>query len=359
MKTGKTLTELAQELDRQQKVKKDYLVDTRSLQMGWDNDNFMLGMYDGDYSSETPLAEFSINDTAHGQIASRLSIPVKYYDRMRGNYPELLQENVNGWFRKNPERRMVRVLDGTARAFLSDSYRRIDNYEIAEAVLPILGEMPDMRVESCEITETRMYIKVVNPRLQGEVSKGDIVQSGLVISNSEVGLGSVKVQPLIYRLVCLNGMIINDAGVRKYHIGRVNEAGENFELFSSETLKADDTAFLMKIRDVTRAAIDEVQFQRVIALMKEASGAAITTDDIPKMVELATSDYGVSKGESKGILDYLIKDGNLSLYGLSCAVTRFSQDVQGYDRATELESIGYDILTMSGNEWVKLNRAAA
>ena len=48
---------------------------------------------------------------------------------------------------------------------------------------------------------------------------------------------------------------------------------------------------------------------------------------------------------------YLIHGGNLSLYGLSNAVTCFSQDVSNYDRASELESIGYDVLSMSAKKW--------
>jgi len=359
MKTGRSLQDLAAELDRQRQVKKDYLIDTRSLYLGWSGEDYTLDMFDGAATSQNKMAAFAINEHTHRQIANRLNIPAKYYDRMREEFPGLLQNNVNGWFNNSPETRMVRVLDGTARAFLSDSYRRIDNFEIAETVLPVIFEMEDAQIESCEVTENRMYIKVVNPRLQDEVSKGDIVQSGLVISNSEIGLGSVKVQPLIYRLVCLNGMIVNDAGIRKYHVGRTNESNESFEMYSNETLKADDAAFMMKVRDITRSVIDEVQFKRVIDMMKEASGARITSNDIPRFVELAASDYHISQGESKGILDHLIKDGNFSLYGLSCAVTRYSQDVQSYDRATELESIGYDILTMPKTEWKTLNSSAA
>jgi hypothetical protein len=36
-----------------------------------------------------------------------------------------------------------------------------------------------------------MYIKAICPRIQAEVKKGDIVQAGIAISNSEVGMGSV------------------------------------------------------------------------------------------------------------------------------------------------------------------------
>lgn len=70
-------------------------------------------------------------------------------------------------------------------------------------------------------TDTRMYIKVVNERIQTEVVPGDIVQAGILISNSEVGMGSVSVKPLIYRLVCTNGMVA-DVGVGKRHVGRIN-----------------------------------------------------------------------------------------------------------------------------------------
>ena len=48
-------------------------------------------------------------------------------------------------------------------------------------------------------------------RTKGEPGTGDIVQAGVVISNSETGLGAVCIQPLIYRLVCSNGMVVNDA----------------------------------------------------------------------------------------------------------------------------------------------------
>ena len=38
---------------------------------------------------------------------------------------------------------MVRTLDGHARAFLSDRYRRLDNYDLCEHVLPILQRLPE------------------------------------------------------------------------------------------------------------------------------------------------------------------------------------------------------------------------
>ena len=81
-------------------------------------------------------------------------------------------------------------------------------------------------MKAAKSPKAAMYIKAVNPRLQAEVSPGDIVQAGVIISNSEVGLGSVSIQPLIYRLVCSNGMVVNEAAARRNHVGRVTDSGE-------------------------------------------------------------------------------------------------------------------------------------
>jgi hypothetical protein len=304
------------------------------------------------YPEDAPPISFGMSGLFERQLGAALSIPAKYYDKMREEYPDLLSHNVNGWFERAPSKHTVRTLDGTARAFLSDRYRRIDNYDIAQAALPVIGEMDGARVESCEVTENRMYLKVVNTRLTAEVVKGDIVQAGIVISNSEVGLGSVSVMPLVFRLVCLNGMVVNDLGKRKYHIGRENE--EAWDLYSDETLQADDAAFMLKLADIVRTAVDEARFSIVVDKLREAADARIT-GYVPEVVELTARQYGMSKGEETDILQHLIAGGDLSLYGLSGAITRASQDVSDYDRATALEGLGWDIATMSREQWRTVN----
>ncbi len=350
MKTGRSLQDLAAELNRQIGTKRDFVVSTDAMQMEDGAELFSLhrsldsGMHD--------VEPFGMTDLFHRQLGTALGIPSKYYDKMRTEYPDLLANNVNGWFGHDSNKHTIRTLDGTARAFLSDRYRRIDNYDIANATLPVISEMPDAKVESCEVTDTRMYLKVVNPRLEAEVRKGDVVQAGIVISNSEVGLGSVKVMPLVYRVVCLNGMIINDLGKRKYHIGR--EMEESWELYSDTTLEADDKAFMLKLADIVRTAVDEVKFNMVVDKLREAAQVKITAH-VPQVVELTAKQYGFNKSEEADILQYLITGGDLSLYGLSGAVTRASQDVSDYDRATELEIAGWEIAAMPRETWTAIN----
>ena len=352
MKAGKTLQELAVELDRQQAVKKDLIVDASVLSMDARKDGATLNVMGG-----SMISQYGVGEIAHRQIGQYLKIPAAYYDRMRTEYPQLLALNVNGWFAQAAgEKRMLRTMDGTARALLSDRYRRIDNFEVASAVLPIIRDMDGASVESCELTDSRMYLKVVNPRVTAEVKKGDIVQAGIIISNSEVGMGSVNVSPLIYRLACSNGMIAQDGAVRKYHVGRANEGGEDFSIYRSETIEADDKAFLMKLEDSVKAAVDQARFAAIVDKMREATEATMEAKIVPQVVELASKTYGITEAEGKGILGHLIAGGDLSLYGLANAVTRQAQDVESYDRSTELEATGYKIITMAPALWRSIIR---
>ena len=193
VKTGRTLQELGLELQRQRSVRQDYVADSRSLSFRTEDGDSKLGMSMGE-----KLLEFGVNPLAHQQISTRLGIPLKYYQRMQKEAPALLDANVNNWLQQTRDRRMLRIMDGNVRAFLSDRYRRLDNLELCAAVLPIIKDMKGAVIESCEITDAHLYLKVINRRMKAEVTVGDAVQAGFVISNSEVGLGQDTVAGLFH-----------------------------------------------------------------------------------------------------------------------------------------------------------------
>ena len=218
---------------------------------------------------------------------------------------------------------------------------------------------PDSVIEGASVHEARLragaFLALEHP-VQADVVPGDVVQAGVIISNSETGLGSVTIQPLIYRLVCSNGMVINDAKTRRNHVGRAATSEEDFSIYSNETLLADDHAFVLKIKDTVRAAISEARFAQVVSRMRESTEAMLDTKQLPAIVKLASSSFGITEDESNGVLEHLITGGDFSLYGLANAVTRFSQDVESYDRATKLEEIGYSVMTMSPALFRQMNR---
>ena len=53
-----------------------------------------------------------------------------------------------------------------ARAFLSARYRRIDNYDVVGIVTPVVGEMPEVQFESCELTEDFCIIVLTETAVQ-------------------------------------------------------------------------------------------------------------------------------------------------------------------------------------------------
>lgn len=348
MQTGLSLVDLAKKISGNQALKHDLVADTRNLEIAVDGDKRVA-------VNVPDQGAFPILPVAHDQIAARTEIPARYYNRMMAEQPELLAENVRTWFRAKPEKRMLRTLGGDLRAFLSNRYARIENEEIAEVALPVLADIPDVKFVSSEITDRRMYIQAVTPRIQGEVKKGDVVQAGVIISNSEVGLGSVSISPIIYRLACLNGMVVPDGRFTARHVGgRI----ENIEaLLSDEAKRADDKAVLLKVRDVVRAAVNEAQFGETIAKLQGLTEIRVKGDPA-KAVEVLAKKVGATDAERGGILRSLIEGGDLSGWGLLNAITHQAHTTKSYDRSVEIEQMGGSLITLAPTEWREILEAA-
>lgn len=349
MKTGVSIQELARRIDANRELKHDLIANTRKTALSVHADGKAALAVDGH-------GEFPILPIAHGQIAQRAEYPSRVYDRdlsdpaTRTDFARVITARLH----KTTEPRMLRTLGGDLRAFLSNRYQRIENEEIAAVALPILADIPDVKIVSCELTERRMYIQAVTPRVQGEVKIGDAVQAGVVISNSEVGLGSVSVQPLVYRLVCLNGMIAGD-GMRANHIGR--RIDDNEALWADDTRKADDRAVLLKVRDMVRHAVDAAQFGQRVDKMRALTDRRVTGDPA-KAVEVLAKKIGASEFERGGILRSLIEGGDLSAWGVLNAVTHQAHVAASYDRSIEFEQAGGALLNLAQTEWREILNAA-
>lgn len=363
MKTGKSLSQLAAEIERQSMVKSDLVADTRQLAL-------VVNEVVRDDDSNDPVVQLAVQNgsthvhnlrpIAHAQIAERVGIPQRYYDRMLTEQPDLLAQNVNTWFVANPQRRMVRLLDGDVRAFLSDRYQRIENDDIMRVVLPILLATPGIEVMSTEVTESRLYIKAVTHSVRAEIKSkrvGDIVEAGVLISNSEIGMGAVSIKPFFNFLVCTNGMVRDKDSMRRAHLGG-RQGDENIVQFlTDETKMADDHAVLLKVRDVVNAAMNADQFRLAIDAMQATTGQKITGDPV-KAVEVLTKTFSMNQDEGAAIMRHLIEGGDLSRYGVMNAVTRTAEDLPSYDRATEFETFGGAILDLAQSDWNRIAVAA-
>lgn len=373
MKTGmKDLVALATEIQRRQENKRDVIVSSENMEMVVNEEAKTVQMSAGprilDAVGDFPAVS-TINNIAHDQIASFANIPAKYYDRMLSEEPDLLCFNVNRWFTKQPAVRTFRTLDGTLRALLSNTYRPLENEDLATAVLPILMEDPDLMIMSCDITERRMYIKAVSKRLMLDIPKGatfgqghviyDTLSPAIIISNSEVGLGNLSIESGVYTKQCTNLASWADGGMKRRHVGARNtltEGQEIMHLLSDATKKATDKAVWMQVRDVVKGALDETRFKATVERIKATTERKIT-GDVPAAIEATAAHFGMNKTESASILRHLIEGGSLTQYGLHAAVTRSAEDLPDYDRSSEFERIGAKIIDLSPGDWKEISEA--
>lgn len=300
MKQGRSLSELAGEIERQAAAKVDFLAPTTAIDVGVQEGRAVLRL--GEHEVEVP--ELGIDSYAHGQVSDVTGVPKRYYDRILQQYPNLWATTVNTLLHANQETRLVRTLDGNVRAFLSRSYRRLDNVDLANAVLPVLSAIPDLRIASAEITPRNMFIKVVRDTVTGEVRKGDVVRLGLMIRNSEVGCGAAEATPLVERLICLNGAVVNDWATRGVHLGRTQDTDQVRQLMSGEALRAEDRAFFLKMRDVIRQVLSGSVWQEMLASMQKAAGEPVTGNPV-KVVEKLVKDYQLSEDTGTSVLRFL------------------------------------------------------
>tara|TARA_R100000084_G_scaffold568_1_gene413 strand:- start:172 stop:1242 length:1071 start_codon:yes stop_codon:yes gene_type:complete len=345
-KLGLNINELAKKITDQAEKKVDMVVDSRSMQL--------LPVEQDDVTTNAPVLmsiddskQMEITSTAHRQLATRLQIPYAYYERVMNNNPVLLAENVNNWLGQTQNKRMIRTYqaDGSTvwdlmRADLSNKYLTFDNEDVAEAVLPVMFD-EQLEIISSNVTEKKLYIKAVTDKLTGEIEKGDVVRGGVIVSNSEVGYGSVNVQAFIERLVCMNGMIA-ETSFRRRHIGASHDITD---LLSRDTLNKTSEALVGQVQDVVRNVLSSEGFNNVLGKLRET-----TETEIAKpidAVEIIQKQFRFTEDEKDSVLNHLIKGGDTTKWGLTNAVTRASQDLEDYDRATEFEKFGWDVANLS------------
>jgi hypothetical protein len=383
MKTGKSIVELAEEITRQKQTKRDFVADTRAVEMVT-VDEVIEETEKQATSTDVALAwpnngegliRMPVGDVAHSQLSDRFKVPRKYYDRIRQQHPDLLATTISTLMKREPQQRMLRTLDGKVRAFLSNKYRVLDNDELFEAIFPVLSRM-GVQIVSSEVTERRMYIKFLNPNVtedcpdlmpssyagrENNVSRGgefagyriSQIVAGGVISNSEVGSGRLSIKDLDYNCWCDNGCV-RESVVKQTHVGRSTglDGIDASEFFRDETRKLDDAAFYSKIADTLGAMFNADRFSERIAQMRAAKGDAIdSAAAVPQVVEVVSNRLSLTEGQRDSVLDSIIRDGDLTRWGVANAITAVSQKVDDYDRASEMEEMGGKVLELQPRDW--------
>lgn len=337
------LRQLVDELERQKSNRYDIIVPTEQLNVTYDVGTGKIVMNVPQPDNTTK--QHGITEHAHNQIAEKTGIPQRYYDKMllEGKY-DLFSHNVNTYL-PSKEKRMIRILDNDVRAVLSDRYRPIDNYDIVFSCLEKFKEIQNngmtIEVKRADLTPQHLYLKVLSHDLTGVVlhkEKRTEVYGGIVVSNSEVGVGSFMVEPFMFVPICTNGLISENT-FRKIHLGK--ERGCGLVDWSDETLEFQDMELWSAIKDMITATFNPEVFQKWLDKVNNVSSIEIEKPTIA--IDNVMKRFDLPKTMKDDLVNQFVKEGN-TIWGLSMAVTNLAQKSENYERQVDLEKIGNQIL---------------
>ena len=224
MKKGHDIRNVVQQINNDVKSKKDYIVTLNALEVTTSNNTYPNLEF-----TDAP-DQYSLTDHSMNQLCGKLEIGTQYLRKCLPVSQELVAHNLNFWIKNTKSKElMVRTIErdsdelpNIARAVCSNRYKRIDNDVV---VTHSLNKLMDLGLDIKYVNYDRdtLNVTAVNPKVEGEVSEGDVVQSGVTITNSEIGSGSLMIQPFIYRLVCTNGMVAPRYLNKFYskHVGKI------------------------------------------------------------------------------------------------------------------------------------------
>jgi hypothetical protein len=212
------LGELRDRLAGLAEQQRDIVVNTRELAMSPSTGSLMVG------GSE----RLELRDHAFSQFASRLQIPAPYLRRCD---PDLRSRNVNRWLREEDRDLMLRVEGSDVRAVLSSSYRTVNHLDILGWLESRLGANTPVRFE---LTESYLDMQVIG-RHETSLPQADrdALHRGLHLRNSEVGLARISISAMVYRTICLNGLVMGAGrwAYQRRHVGRAELSGEVRDAF--------------------------------------------------------------------------------------------------------------------------------
>lgn len=334
------LVDLVKELERQRENSLDLVVNSQSLKAIPDGNQWIR--------LEIPeYGDFPLTEWTHSQLAEKLEIPKRYYDRMRNaGKTELLVENVNAWL-GGKERRLVRILDGRIRAILSDRYRIMDNYDVVFLALDEFRKKETIEIYRANLTKTILYLKAVDRTLTVEIREEDVIYGGLIIRNSEVGASAFRVEPFLLRKICENGLI-GKHSLKRIHLGRQTlEIGEIN--WSDETRELEDKALWAKVRDIIRATFDKEIFKSWIERLRESTEVII--EKPTRAVNNIVKHAGLTEEQKSQLLMHFSEH---TKYGLVNAVTTLARGTESVDEQIRLEEFGGKLLDTPEKEFEEI-----
>lgn len=147
----------------------------------------------------------ALRELAFSQLCTRLGAPSSYIRELPGR---LQVACLNHGLVHAQQPALLRLAGGEVRAVLGGAYAPIDDADLLDLVADALDHagLRGSAMVRASATGNTTLMRITMPGDPYVVKPGDVVERGIDITNSEVGLRSVGITPISYRLVCSNGL---------------------------------------------------------------------------------------------------------------------------------------------------------
>jgi hypothetical protein len=264
-----------------------------------------------------------------------------------------------------PKRFMLRTYKPTrkdapyvGRAMLSDRYFPASHVDATYAFMDACNEL-GISVEegdvTADLTDANFFIRVRFPQihtlapefLEGYVNPwtgepGDpIIHAGLVMRNSEVGMGAYMVAPQVVVKVCTNGLTVAKDAIKRAHAGRLNEA-EGLFTRSEDTRRLELELLRSQTKDaITSYLTPDWLIATVNGWSKKASRPLAEPATV---IEVVAKRLGWTADEKEGILNRFITGKQNTAGAVAQALTAHAKEVPSPERAFALEAMAPDAI---------------
>lgn len=250
---------------------------------------------------------------------------------------DLVASQFNHFLENDNNMMKLRTVNGDRiKGIVPRNYKKFDDYDLFALVYDYLIENNfdyDMNIihKDDEYTRIRFMLPRTNINM-GMADEGgndrDIVQGGLEISNSEIGMKSMGLNSLVYRQICTNGMM-----------GLIGD-NDNKEIFHKRGRDFQPAARRNKLEMGMDKAID--QSNKNIILFKKTKD--IKVDEPYTELRRIGSRYNLGQNHIEGMRDSFEHEKQNNYFGVLNSVTRWGREQPDYKTRSRFEFIANETL---------------
>ncbi len=274
-----------------------------------------LNIQSSELSQEKPYLIFPVS--SHGediallhsnsisQMAAKLDVPSRYLNKLyEGDVWEkqLFTRTLNDHFDFTQKKNvLLRVNNGTLKAYLSNSYDRYNSLKVLNAFYEKISAKGFV-LSQAYYDGIRYFIEVVNRNNMFQLNDQNHYFA-IQFRNSDYGRGALDIQFMIVKQICSNGMIMKSA-LRKIHRGRQMDLPGNNFMLSQDTMEKETKAKSAIVRDVVNYITSDDCVNDIINLYRTADDQEVETEDVVKRLP----NVGATKSDIEAIEKILMSN---------------------------------------------------